>query len=78
MLEWYLLYLTAVFTHATTTINDATFAPTDTITKDVAIIGGGASGTYAAVRLREDYNKSIVLIETENRLVRITQYQSIL
>lgn len=35
---------------------------------DVAIIGGGASGTYAAVRLREDYNTSIMLIEPRARL----------
>ncbi|GAB0137130.1 hypothetical protein EsDP_00005411 [Epichloe bromicola] len=35
---------------------------------DVAIIGGGASGAYAAVRLREDYKKSIVLIDTAKRL----------
>lgn len=38
------------------------------IEKDVVIIGGGASGTYAAVRLREDFNKSIALIEPKNRL----------
>ncbi|KAF1842662.1 FAD/NAD(P)-binding domain-containing protein [Cucurbitaria berberidis CBS 394.84] len=33
------------------------------LTTDVAIVGGGASGTYAAIRLREDFNTSIVLIE---------------
>src|SRR4051812_3723415 len=38
------------------------------LVKDVAIIGGGASGTYAAVRLREDFNKSIVLIEPKLNL----------
>ncbi|EDU51022.1 NAD-binding-8 multi-domain protein [Pyrenophora tritici-repentis] len=38
------------------------------LVKDVAIIGGGASGTYAAVRLREDLNKSIVVIEPKSRL----------
>ncbi|KAL4886191.1 hypothetical protein BJY04DRAFT_213724 [Aspergillus karnatakaensis] len=37
------------------------------ITRDVAIIGGGASGTYAAVRLQE-LNHSVVLIEREERL----------
>lgn len=36
---------------------------------DVAIIGGGASGAYAAVRLREDFGKSIVVVEKEDRLV---------
>jgi len=35
---------------------------------DIAIIGGGASGTYAAVRLREDYGKKVILIEKENVL----------
>jgi phytoene dehydrogenase-like protein len=38
------------------------------LTADVAIIGGGASGTYAAVRLREDLNTSIVLIEPRDDL----------
>ena len=48
---------------ATSTINEDDFAPADIITKDVAIIGGGASGTYAAVRLREDLDTSVVVIE---------------
>lgn len=39
------------------------------IFRDVAIIGGGASGAYAAVRLRDDYNKSIALVEKRDRLV---------
>jgi heterodisulfide reductase subunit A-like polyferredoxin len=39
------------------------------INKDVVILGGGASGTYATVRLREDFNKSVVLIEKESKLV---------
>ncbi|KAF4965421.1 hypothetical protein FSARC_6772 [Fusarium sarcochroum] len=35
---------------------------------DVAIVGGGATGAYAAVRLREDYGKSVLVIEKEDRL----------
>ncbi|KAL6915273.1 hypothetical protein ACHAP8_010561 [Fusarium lateritium] len=35
---------------------------------DIAIIGGGATGAYAAVRLREDYGKSVLVIEKENKL----------
>ena len=42
-----------------------------TITRDVAIIGGGASGAHAAVRLREDFGKSVIVVEKKNRLVRI-------
>jgi len=45
---------------------------TSIITKDVAIIGGGASGAYAAIRLKEDFGKSIVLIEKEAELVSIS------
>ncbi|KAK4216898.1 hypothetical protein QBC37DRAFT_77706 [Rhypophila decipiens] len=36
--------------------------------RDVVIIGGGASGAYSAVRLREDYGVSVVLIEKEEIL----------
>lgn len=39
------------------------------IEKDVVIIGGGGSGAHAAFRLREDYGKSIILIEKEAILV---------
>ncbi|KID76132.1 Tryptophan halogenase, partial [Metarhizium brunneum ARSEF 3297] len=36
--------------------------------KDVVIVGGGASGSYAAVRLREDFGKSITLVEKDEIL----------
>jgi hypothetical protein len=39
----------------------------DIITCDIVIIGGGASGTYSAIRLR-DMNQSVVLIEHKDRL----------
>jgi uncharacterized NAD(P)/FAD-binding protein YdhS len=39
------------------------------IYRDVAVIGGGASGAYAAVRLRDDFGKSIALIEKQENLV---------
>lgn len=39
----------------------------ETIFRDVAIIGGGASGTYAAIKLR-DQGKSVILIEKESVL----------
>ena len=31
------------------------------IHRDVAIIGAGASGAYAAIRLKEDFHKSIIV-----------------
>ncbi|KAH8655460.1 hypothetical protein BX600DRAFT_439976 [Xylariales sp. PMI_506] len=42
--------------------------PLSYVNKDVVILGGGASGTYAAVRLREDYGKSVLLVEMESIL----------
>lgn len=42
----------------------------DFIYRDVVVIGGGASGAYAAVRLRDDFDKSIALIEKQSILVR--------
>lgn len=41
----------------------------DVVAKDVVVIGGGASGAYAAFRLREDYGQDIALIEKEDSLV---------
>jgi hypothetical protein len=46
----------------------ATANDTLVIETDVAIVGGGASGTYAAVRLREDLNTSVVVIEPKDHL----------
>ncbi|KAF2849920.1 FAD/NAD(P)-binding domain-containing protein [Plenodomus tracheiphilus IPT5] len=56
-----LLLISALLTLPTT-------ANPTTLTTDIAIIGGGASGTYAAVRLREDLNTSILLIEPRPNL----------
>ena len=48
-------------------INLSQFAERDRITRDVCVIGGGSSGTYGAIRLRE-FGKSVVVIEKNNRL----------
>jgi heterodisulfide reductase subunit A-like polyferredoxin len=39
------------------------------VVRKVAIIGGGASGSHAALRLKEDFGHSVVVIEKENHLV---------
>lgn len=49
-------------------------AATSVIERDVVILGGGASGAHAAVRLREDYNKTIAVVEKKNRLVSLISY----
>lgn len=42
----------------------------ETITRDVVVIGGGASGAHAAVWLR-DAGKSVVLVEKADQLVSL-------
>jgi ribulose 1,5-bisphosphate synthetase/thiazole synthase len=51
-------------------IDPSKFDAANTIQKDVVIIGGGASGAHAAVRLREDFGKSVVVVEKQSILVR--------
>jgi NAD(P)-binding Rossmann-like domain len=41
--------------------------PSDIITRDICVVGGGASGTYAALRLG-DMSQSVVIVERTNRL----------
>ncbi|WQF82896.1 Putative FAD/NAD(P)-binding domain superfamily [Colletotrichum destructivum] len=43
-------------------------AATKIVHKDVVILGGGASGSHAAIRLREDYNKTIIVVEKQARI----------
>lgn len=52
----------------------AVAGPINILFKDVVIVGGGASGAYAAVRLRDDFHKSIALIEQQSMLVRYPSY----
>ena len=37
------------------------------MTRDIVVVGSGASGTYAAINLR-DMNKSVVVVERNGRL----------
>ena len=43
------------------------FTAANTITRDVAIIGGGSAGTYSAISLK-DKKKSVVVVEIKDRL----------
>lgn len=62
--------LAKFFVFAVAAAADAVLGANATIDTDIAIIGGGGSGAYAAVRLREDFGKKIVVVEKQNRLVR--------
>ncbi|TGJ86234.1 hypothetical protein E0Z10_g2553 [Xylaria hypoxylon] len=48
-------------------LDPATYSAADTIERDVVIVGGGSSGAFTAVRLR-DSNKSVVVIEKQGTL----------
>lgn len=65
------LIATLVFlacTSSAAVINERDFPAHRIVQKDVAILGGGASGTYAAIRLREDLNVSVVVIERDDHI----------
>jgi hypothetical protein len=47
--------------------NEADYSADSIITRDVAVIGGGATGTYAAIQLR-DLGKTVVVVESNDRL----------
>lgn len=48
-------------------LNSSSFAENDIIQRDVAIIGGGSSGTHAAIRL-QDLGNTVVVIEKDGEL----------
>lgn len=53
-------------------VNGHKYTVDQVITRDVSIIGGGSSGTYAAIQLR-DAGKSVAVIEQTERLGGHTQ-----
>lgn len=61
------LGLVAALPEPTAHLNPADFHPGDIIERDVLVIGGGSTGTYSAIRLR-DLNQSVVVVETKNVL----------
>ena len=46
---------------------DTDISPQNTIDVDVCVIGGGAAGTYAAIKSK-DLNKTVVVVEQQDRL----------
>jgi hypothetical protein len=50
-----------------TSLDPSSYDAADVIYRDVAVIGGGSSGVYAAIRL-QDYNHSVVVVEKNNYL----------
>lgn len=52
---------------ATDCFDPANYDSSDVITRDIAIIGGGSSGTYSAINLRE-LGQSVVVVEREDVL----------
>ena len=65
-----LVFLAAILPLASAsffTINGVQYKVDQIITKDIAIVGGGSSGTYSAVQLK-DLGKSVVVIEQTGRL----------
>lgn len=48
-------------------INQRDYSPADVITRDVLIIGGGSTGTYSAITLR-DLGKSVAVVEAKGVL----------
>ena len=60
----------SLLSSAAAKIDTSGIDPKDVISRDVVILGGGGSGAHAAVRLREDFKKSVVVVEKEPILVR--------
>ena len=52
---------------ATYSFDPADYDPSDVLNRDVAIVGGGSTGVYSAVRL-QDNNKTVIVIEKNDYL----------
>jgi len=50
-------------------IDETEFTVGEIVNRDVAILGGGGSGAHAAVLLKQDHMKSVVVIEKQDHLV---------
>ena len=47
--------------------SDTDISPQNTLNVDICVIGGGAAGTYSAIKSK-DLNKTVVLVEQQDRL----------
>jgi hypothetical protein len=56
--------LAAALPRPNANFDESQYHSSDIITRDVCIVGGGSSGTYSAIRLR-DMGKSVVVVERE-------------
>jgi hypothetical protein len=63
----FLALSTAVVEASPSAFDTAKFKPQDIIRRDVAVIGGGSSGTYAALSLK-DAGKSVIVVEKKGRM----------
>lgn len=66
--------ISAIFAFSVATVDAAAsdidiskFKPEDIIERDVAVIGGGSSGTYAAIAVK-DAGKSVIVVEKKTRM----------
>lgn len=59
--------LPSLTTASTLNFNPSAYPPSSIITRDICILGGGSTGTYSAIRL-SDSGKSVVVIESNDRL----------
>ena len=66
-LRYLLILALADVTLAISAVDIAADTSTSIIRRDVCIIGGGSSGTYSAIRLR-DAGKTVAVVEAKNRM----------
>ena len=59
--------ITATLVLTSSRFDASSYAEEDVMTRDIIVVGGGASGTYAAINLG-DMGKSVVLVERAGRL----------
>ena len=60
-------FLSLAYTAISAAQDYESFSAANTIERDIAVIGGGSSGTYAAIRLK-DLGQKVIVIEKEKEL----------